>query len=116
VVSKARHNPEPTTEELVTAHHLRNNQDHLDFIGIYEERYEECLQAAMKYDDEDEDIDGKDADKHNEDETNDDELKDEIVEKQVIEEEYNADLPDVGIPLPDLEFDYDLPAPDTLST
>jgi hypothetical protein len=60
---------------------LRYNQDHLEFIGIYEERYEECLQAAMKHNDEDEVMNDEDVDEDGS------QVKDEDMKEQATEEE-----------------------------
>lgn len=64
----------------------------------------------MKHNDEDEVMNDEDVDEDGS------QVKDEDMKEQVAEEEVDDNLiPDFGIPLPDLEFDFDLPGPNALS-
>ncbi|THY30942.1 hypothetical protein D6D01_03063 [Aureobasidium pullulans] len=87
-----KHGRKPTREELIVAHRLRYNMQQLDFAVTFEDRYEECLQPSME--------DGDDEDGNDEDEGSQNAANDEDDDK--------LDS-DGGDPLPELNYDFDLP-------
>jgi hypothetical protein len=90
---QAKYEREPTQDELITAHHFRYNQDHIDFCMAFEEIYEKCMQTGTK-------AKGDKVQREDEDSS---QVEDEDMEDQVAGEEMVDDsLPDVGLPLPDL--------------
>jgi hypothetical protein len=90
---KAKYDREPTEVESITAHHLRYNQDYIDFCIAFDEIYEECMQTGTK----------AKGDKVQHEDEDSSQVGDEDMEDQVAEGEDDADLPDIGIPLPDLK-------------
>ena len=93
-----KHWRKPTREELIVAHHLRHNKQQVDFVVTFEDRHVECLQPSME--------DGDDEDGDDEDEGSQNAVNDEDDDK--------LDS-DGGDPLPELNYDFDLPTPEASS-
>ncbi|THY64597.1 hypothetical protein D6C97_02640 [Aureobasidium pullulans] len=93
-----KHWRKPTREELIVAHHLRHNKQQVDFVVTFEDRYVECLQPSME--------DGDDEDGDDEDEGSQNAVNDEDDDK------LDSDGSD---PLPELNYDFDLPTPEASS-
>ncbi|THZ00145.1 hypothetical protein D6C93_03762 [Aureobasidium pullulans] len=98
-----KHWRKPTREELVVAHHLRHNKQQVDFVVTFEDRYVECLQPSME-DGDDEDGDDEDGDD-----------EDEGSQNAVNDEDDDKLDSDGGDPLPELNYDFDLPTPEASS-